>query len=717
MKTEPKPKGEKFKFPSLEFTGINDDIKSFLKRAWEYLKRDETQRRLLGIGTTLLLCIVFLSSVYEERLNLNIGDVLTRDIVATHEVLDYTNWEELQREVERSVSKTASEDVLNYRVEKTYLLSAEEDFQEIAQLIIENRTDEDAKAKDIGMVQNLIKTHTKLDIPASTLRNLMQIPEENLETFRTMGLETINEIMNKGVSTSSLPEAREKVAQLFLNSEAEVEFEVLTSAAEVVQAVIRPNLQLDSQKVNKIVNDAIEQARLSAPTIKKGQVIVREGDVLTENDLMILDALNMVKRNWNWQKAIGIVIITLLLAGVFYYYLYSFYRSLENKYFVLFCTIAVFIAVLGKLLTLIDWPYAIYFFPASAATMFVTLLINASLGVFTAILYAIMTAFFSEFAIAPVLLSLFGATVGVYCVRGATQRGSLMQAGLIVGLVNSLTMVSCGLILQDSSLVVMSFIGLINGIISAVLTIGLLPYLELIFGVASPMRLLELSNPNNTLLRKLSLEAPGTYHHSIVVGNLAEAAAEAIGADSLLTRVGAMYHDVGKLARPYFFVENQRGENPHDKMSPNLSRMVILNHVKEGLELAKEYKLPKVITDFISEHHGTSTVKHFYQKAKEKDQNPVLLEDFSYPGPKPHSKETAILMIADSAEAAVRSMTQPTYDKIQSMIKTIAKAKLEDEQLSHSTLTLREIDVITEVMSRVAAGIHHNRLKYPGQKL
>ncbi|MDD4263865.1 MAG: HDIG domain-containing protein, partial [Firmicutes bacterium] len=217
--------------------------------------------------------------------------------------------------------------------------------------------------------------------------------------------------------------------------------------------------------------------------------------------------------------------------------------------------------------------------------------------------------------------------------------------------------------------------------------------------------------------RKLSLEAPGTYHHSIVVGNLAEAAAEAIGADSLLTRVGAMYHDVGKLARPYFFVENQRGENPHDKMSPNLSRMVILNHVKEGLELAKEYKLPKIITDFISEHHGTSTVKHFYQKAKEKDQNPVLLEDFSYPGPKPHSKETAILMIADSAEAAVRSMTQPTYDKIQSMIKTIAKAKLEDEQLSHSTLTLREIDVITEVMSRVAAGIHHNRLKYPGQKL
>lgn len=717
MKTEPKPKGKKSKLPSLENKSVKSDIKAFFQKLWEYLKRDETIRRLLGIGTTLIMCVIFLGSVYEERLNLNVGDVVTRDIVATHEVLDYTAWEEIQREVERSVSKTASEDLSNYRVEKAYLFSAEEDFQEIIQIISDNRTEEDAKARDIGMVQNLIKTQTKLDVSPTVIKNLLQISEEDLNLLRTMGLETISQVMAEGVSTTTLPDAKEKVAQLFLTADVDLGFEVLTSASEVVQAVIRPNLQLDSDKVNKLIKDAVEEARASAPTIKKGQIIVREGDVLTSKDLMILDALNMVKRSWNWQRALGIVTVTLLIAGVFYYYLYSFYRNLENKYFVLYCTIILVVAVLGKLLTLIDWPYAIYFFPASAATMLLTLLVNPTIGVFTAVLYSLMTAFFAEFAIPPVLMSLFGAVVGVYCVKGATQRGSLMQAGLLVGVTNALSMIACGLILQETSLMVMSFVGLINGIVSAVLTIGLLPYLELIFDVASPMRLLELSNPNNPLLRRLSLEAPGTYHHSIVVGNLAEAAAEAIGADPLLTRVGALYHDIGKLARPYFFVENQRGENPHNKMSPNLSRMVILNHVKEGLELAKEHKLPKIITDFIVEHHGTSTVQHFYEKAKETDQNPVLLEDFSYPGPKPQSKETAILMLADSAEAAVRSMTQPTYDKIQSMIKSIAKAKLNDGQLSRSTLTLREIEVITEVMSRQAAGIHHSRLKYPGQKL
>ena len=215
MKTEPKPKGKKSKLPSLENKSVKSDIKAFFQKLWEYLKRDETIRRLLGIGTTLIMCVIFLGSVYEERLNLNVGDVVTRDIVATHEVLDYTAWEEIQREVERSVSKTASEDLSNYRVEKAYLFSAEEDFQEIIQIISDNRTEEDAKARDIGMVQNLIKTQTKLDVSPTVIKNLLQISEEDLNLLRTLGLETISQVMAEGVSTTTLPDAKEKVAQLF----------------------------------------------------------------------------------------------------------------------------------------------------------------------------------------------------------------------------------------------------------------------------------------------------------------------------------------------------------------------------------------------------------------------------------------------------------------------------------------------------------------------
>lgn len=716
MKSE--PSGKKLRFPALESNGWQSDFKEYFNKIGQYFKRKETQRRLLGLGTTVVLCLLFLSSLYGERLDLQAGDVVKRDIVAPREILDYTSWEDIQREVERKVSKDASENPENYRVEKTYLYSAEEDFQEIFRMIVENRADTTAKAKDVGILQNLIREETKLDIPASTIRLLMLQEEETLDLIKTMGLEIVGLVMEEGVSSTTLSQAQEKVSQLFLSSDVDAEFEVLTAASEVAQAVIRPNLILDSAKVRTIIEKAVEAAQLDAPKIKKGQVIIREGDVLTDKDMLILEELNLLKKSWNWQKAIGIVILTIIIVGIFYYYIFSFYHHLENKYLALYSTIAVVIAVLGKLLSLIEWPYAIYFFPASSATMLITVLINPSLGVFSAVAYSIMAAFYADFAFAPTVMSLLGAIAGVYCVADATQRSKLMQAGFIVGLANATTMIASGLVLEDTTLLIMSFAGFINGIVSAILTIGVLPFLEILFSVTSPMRLLELSNPNNPLLRRLSLEAPGTYHHSIVVGNLAETAAEAVGADPLLTRVGALYHDVGKLARPYFFVENQRGgENPHDKMTPNLSRMVILNHVKEGIELAKEYKLPDVIIDFIAEHHGTSMVQYFYQKAVKTEQNPVLAEDFRYPGPKPRSKETAILMLADSSEAAVRSLTNPTFDKVQGMIKNIIKAKLDNGQLSDCDLTLKELDIIAEVMSKVASGVYHTRIKYPGQKM
>lgn len=257
--------------------------------------------------------------------------------------------------------------------------------------------------------------------------------------------------------------------------------------------------------------------------------------------------------------------------------------------------------------------------------------------------------------------------------------------------------------------------GLGSGLGSAVLTIGFLPLFEYVFGILSPLRLLDLSNPNRPLLRKLLIEAPGTYHHSIIVGNLSEAAAEAIGADGLLARVGAYYHDLGKTKRPQFFIENQiHRENPHDKISPNLSKTIILSHPRDGVELLKKHKIPEPIQDIAAQHHGTTLLKYFYHKAiKESDGTTILEEDYRYPGPKAQTKEAAIVGICDCVEAAVRSLQRPTPSRIENMVKKIIQERLEDGQFNECDLTLKELELIRKSICETLQGIFHSRIEYP----
>jgi hypothetical protein len=257
-------------------------------------------------------------------------------------------------------------------------------------------------------------------------------------------------------------------------------------------------------------------------------------------------------------------------------------------------------------------------------------------------------------------------------------------------------------------------LGSVNGILSSILTNGAVPYLESAFGITSSVRLLELSNPGNPLLRRLQIEAPGTYHHSLLVGNLAEAAADAVGGDSLLVRVAAYYHDIGKMKRPYFFIENQMGDNPHDKIAPTLSTLILTSHVKDGVELAREHKLPQGIVEIIEQHHGDSLCSFFYHKAVEGNKNENITEDdFRYEGPKPQTKEAAIVMLADAVEAAVRSLQNRTPGRVEGLVRKIIKDKLMDGQLDESDLTLKDLDNIAGAFIRVLSGIFHNRIEYP----
>jgi putative nucleotidyltransferase with HDIG domain len=266
------------------------------------------------------------------------------------------------------------------------------------------------------------------------------------------------------------------------------------------------------------------------------------------------------------------------------------------------------------------------------------------------------------------------------------------------------------------SLVLLAIIiGTVSGLLSAILMIGVLPYLESAFSITSMIRLLELSNPNQYLLKRLLLEAPGTYHHSLMVGNLAEAAAEAVGANALLVRVGAYYHDIGKIKRPEYFVENQQGgTDPHAKIAPALSALIITSHVKEGLEMARDKHLPQSVVDFITGHHGTSLTKYFYSRALEEDGGEHINEEnFRYEGPKPQSKEVALVMLADATEAAVRSISDPTNEKIRDMVRKIIRDKLNDGQLEECDLTFRDLDIIAATFVRVLEGVYHSRIEYP----
>ncbi|HEY8416859.1 MAG TPA: HDIG domain-containing metalloprotein [Limnochordales bacterium] len=483
----------------------------------------------------------------------------------------------------------------------------------------------------------------------------------------------------------------------------------------IVQAVLRPNLIPSPERMERARQEAMRA--VAEVRVREGQIIIRRGDPVGPEHIMLLQDLGLLDGRYSYAQLAGQALLLVLLFAVAGVYLHQHRRDIlmSERQLALLGLIVLLVAGLAKVGSFIAWEGTALLVPVGLSALLVTLLLDSRLAIVTTLVLSTIVAAMFGFDGRYFLVALAGGVAGVYSVSRVSQRSDLTRAGLFVGGACFMTMLALGLMRSEMFLIQYSFLGLLNGIVSAVGTIGLLPYLETVFGITSSIRLLELSNPNHPLLRKLLMEAPGTYHHSILVGNLAEAAAEAIGADQLLVRVGAQYHDIGKTKRPYFFVENQfGGENPHDKLSPTLSTLIIISHVRDGVELAREYHLPQVIVDFIREHHGTDLVKYFYQKAVENAKGePVDEKDFRYPGPRPQSKETALVMLADAVEASVRSLGRPTPGRIEGFVRRIIRERLEAGELDESDLTLKDLDKIADAFVRVLTGIFHKRVEYP----
>jgi len=359
----------------------------------------------------------------------------------------------------------------------------------------------------------------------------------------------------------------------------------------------------------------------------------------------------------------------------------------------------------------------------------------ASVGMLVILLYKDLQLVFLMSFMASVLVGLMvgndlklmliffvGSLTAAYIVKDARTRGELIQAGFFVGLIQVFVVILLNPAIDFlfSKIFLMYYLKplLINGFIATGVVMVAAKVFEYLFGVLTNFSLLELSDFNQPLLRRMIVEAPGTYHHSLIVSNLSEAAADAIGANSLLTRVGAYYHDIGKLVKPEYFTENQMiGGNKHDHIEPSISKLVILNHVKEGLEIARKYKLSPVIARFIPEHHGTGIIYYFYQRALEGAGGEAIDEQhYRYPGPKPQSRETAITLLADSVEGAVRALEDPTAPRIDEVVRKVINNKFIDGQLDECNLTLKEIEIISSTFSRVLSAMYHSRIKYPEKR-
>jgi len=365
--------------------------------------------------------------------------------------------------------------------------------------------------------------------------------------------------------------------------------------------------------------------------------------------------------------------------------------------------------------TLLKNGISIYFVPIMIVPMLSVLLFNNfEIAYFLSLGTSLSLAILSPEPFKAWVIFMTSCSCAILMVNGARKRTRVIQAGFIAGLLQL-----AGLILLEYLRINHTqryLIILVNGLVCGIITLGILPLFEYLLRTVTNISLLELADSNHPILQRMTLEAPGTYHHSLIVGNLADSACSAVGANGLLARIGAYYHDIGKLHKPEYFTENQDiRKNAHDTLSPTMSKLIIMNHVKEGLELAKKYSLSPILWDFILQHHGNSLVYYFYRRAlegKEEDQE-ITEEGFRYPGPKPNTKETAIVLLADSAEAATRSLKGPTPDRIEEMVRKVINNKFIDGQLDECELTLKDIEKISGVFSKILSGMYHSRAHYP----
>ena len=496
---------------------------------------------------------------------------------------------------------------------------------------------------------------------------------------------------------------------------------------DITAALIRPFLQptviYDEKETEMRAQEALKQVQPVIVTIQKNQKIIKRGFIITMENYRQLQAYSDSGNYLDLNKFFGLsaFILCLYIIGVFMLLPQTMSDRLKEsrKVFLLLISLAVYLIVLftAKALTLVQALDIIPFIPAALTAMLVTTLISTRIAIRMVFLVMLIVLTATGFKLEPALFALFSGLLAVSLTKLTGRRMDLIKTSCQLAVIHPIiTFVLCTVFPDSYSEFVFVLLGsVINGFISGIFVLGFLPILEDRLNTPTCFRLMELSDLNSPTMKQLLLTASGTYNHTMMVATLAEAACREIGADALLARVGAYYHDIGKMANTEYFVENQTSYNKHLDLNPRLSAAIIRSHVKIGVEKAESMRLPREVIDIIGQHHGNSLVQYFYAKAKELDPN-VSPKDFSYPGQPPRTKEAAVVMLADVSEAACRTLDHPSVPRLEKFIAKLVKGKMESGQLDNCDLTLRELSVIQESFVTTLAGYYHSRIKYPNQK-
>ncbi len=683
------------------------------------------------IITTLIVYLILSTVVVSKKYNLQVGEIAKFDIKAPRDVEDKVATQKSIEEELKHVQETYTYDA---NIRKGALDNINKLFELVKKINSENppynpsSEDDDEKIKSEQDKINGIKLKKLKE--ESVIKNLSTENYGLLLSLNDTGLNSLNEeiveCMNNLYDTTPIYENKPQdivSAQGYITA-----FFNNTSYAKNVKDLAMAIGYSQTKATYFVDHEKTEEARQNitknvTPVIyKKDQTIIAEGQPITESQIELLNDLGLLGND----KSTGIymnLVLLLVVAGVLglqWRYIKEKRRDIyeDNSKVILINLLTVLTVVLARISILIS-PYVI---PFACISILLSVLIDSKTSVTIGILNVIFLSFIVKFSVDLTLIAMVNAVIVPMVLKRVQQRNDILYSSLLIGAINVVFTGAMGYFLSTNvtSIINKAMLTGVSAIVSGILAIGILPVLENIFDVLTNIKLLELANPNHPLMRRLLLEAPGTYHHCVLVANLAEMAAESVGANPIFARVASYYHDVGKLERPYYFKENQIGiANPHDDMSPAMSSAIILSHVEDGVKLAEKYNLPEGITDVVREHHGDSLAKYFYITMRNKSDNPdeVNEADYRYGGPPPRTKESTIIMLADGVEASVRSINKPSKKKIEEMVNNIIKSRIDENQFVNSDLTFKDLEKIRESFLKVLSGIYHERIEYPKDKI
>ncbi|HOQ67391.1 MAG TPA: HDIG domain-containing protein [Candidatus Atribacteria bacterium] len=636
-----------------------------------------------------------------ERWDIKEGEVVTRDIISPRsvEIIDVPSTAEAQKRILSTVPTV-------YRIDLQMVNKIREELEEFFSSL------EEVRPAYSVLSEEFRDTFSKeWKITPGVLEWLLAAPQEEYEKVKGIAFDLINRYL-------AHPIREEELEDKILEAYSELDRMDLTAEeARVAEALIfrfiRPTAVVDVEGTQRERLEALESLQPAKRIIKRGEVILRKGEVVTKEDIEILRAVGLGGERERWFQLLAWALVIAGLVGGEYLYIRKADPALLEKDSLLLLRLLTVGGIVA--MNMLTFRFSPFFVVISALPLILSPILGKNLAlvesliIFPLLLWGDKMDFLQGFYVYINLL------FPLFWLDEVTKMKDLARAGMMMALINASLSLVFGL--QEGKEITRvlgdAFYGLGGGIGGAVIALGGIILLESAFHVTSDLRLMELLNPTHPLLKRLLLEAPGTYSHSLMVANLAEAAAERIGANPFLVRVGAYYHDIGKIKRPYCFIENQvKGRNIHDRLSPNLSALVIQSHVKDGVEIARQYNLPPEIQEIIARHHGTTVIRYFYDKAVRERKDEVREEEFRYPGPLPHTAEEALVFLADSVEAAVRGATNLTPGRVGGIVNGILQKYLREGQLDESPLTMRDIRQIAQAFVAVLNGMIHSRVPY-----